>query len=173
MPKGCPNPDCPVVCGTPGSLVHFYPKLRYIVFNNTRHVLETLVNPKSYVFTQEMKNIQSLVDAGTASVQKRRFAGSGLTRGYNISCGTTLSSNTSLYSSSGKLSADCMYSTHSDSNLYSRDGPPDVAKQLAGILSKTAAYLESACGGSVGDGPKSLPKCSWRALMEEFILTYP
>ncbi|KAJ7185480.1 hypothetical protein C8R46DRAFT_1185202 [Mycena filopes] len=38
-PEGCPNPDCPVVCGTPGSLVHFYSKLRYIAFNDTRHLL--------------------------------------------------------------------------------------------------------------------------------------
>lgn len=39
-PPGCPNPDCPVVCGTPGSLVHFYSKLRFIAFNATKHMLE-------------------------------------------------------------------------------------------------------------------------------------
>lgn len=44
-PPGCPNPDCPVVCGTPGSLVHFYGKLRYIAFNQTRHLLQTLSTP--------------------------------------------------------------------------------------------------------------------------------
>ncbi|KAJ7754535.1 hypothetical protein B0H16DRAFT_1418264 [Mycena metata] len=40
-PEGCPNPDCPVVCGTPGSLVHFYSELRYIAFNDTHHVLDS------------------------------------------------------------------------------------------------------------------------------------
>ncbi|KAJ7640829.1 hypothetical protein DFH06DRAFT_1215348 [Mycena polygramma] len=38
-PKGCPNPDCPIVCGTPGSLVHFFPKLRSIAYNQTRYKL--------------------------------------------------------------------------------------------------------------------------------------
>ncbi|KAF8335738.1 uncharacterized protein EI90DRAFT_3046969, partial [Cantharellus anzutake] len=34
-PSGCPNPDCPVVCGTPGSLVHFYSILASIAYNST------------------------------------------------------------------------------------------------------------------------------------------
>lgn len=33
---GCPNPDCPVVCGTPGSMVHFYSKLVSIAFETVR-----------------------------------------------------------------------------------------------------------------------------------------
>ena len=47
QPPGCPNPDCPVVCGTPGSLVHFYAKLRYIAYNATSHLLRTLADPAS------------------------------------------------------------------------------------------------------------------------------
>ncbi|KAM5537576.1 hypothetical protein V8D89_008654, partial [Ganoderma adspersum] len=46
-PAGCPNPDCPVVCGTPGSMVHFYPILRFIAFNQTYHLLERLSVPGS------------------------------------------------------------------------------------------------------------------------------
>jgi hypothetical protein len=38
-PHGCPNPDCPVVCGTPGSMVHFYSVLKDIVYNTTRTIL--------------------------------------------------------------------------------------------------------------------------------------
>ena len=41
-PPGCPNPDCPVVCGTPGSLVHFFPTLRGIAYNQTRKRLDDL-----------------------------------------------------------------------------------------------------------------------------------
>ena len=41
-PAGCPKPDCPVVCGTPGSMVHFYPRLRFIAFNQTYHLFERL-----------------------------------------------------------------------------------------------------------------------------------
>ncbi|KAI0085897.1 hypothetical protein BDY19DRAFT_963563 [Irpex rosettiformis] len=51
-PDGCPNPDCPLVCGTPGSLVHFYSKLRYIAFNQTRHLLKDLSTPGSDTYNQ-------------------------------------------------------------------------------------------------------------------------
>ncbi|KDQ07179.1 hypothetical protein BOTBODRAFT_180930 [Botryobasidium botryosum FD-172 SS1] len=34
-PPGCPIPDCAVICGTPGSLVHFYSTLTWIAFNTT------------------------------------------------------------------------------------------------------------------------------------------
>lgn len=56
-PDGCPNPDCPVVCGTPGSLVHFYGKLRYIAFNQTRHVLKELATPGSNTYQQIEQNV--------------------------------------------------------------------------------------------------------------------
>ena len=56
-PPGCPNPDCPVVCGTPGSLVHFYGKLRYIAFNQTRHLLDALTTPGSDAYNQVEQNI--------------------------------------------------------------------------------------------------------------------
>ncbi|ETW78087.1 hypothetical protein HETIRDRAFT_326012 [Heterobasidion irregulare TC 32-1] len=56
-PPGCPNPDCPVVCGTPGSLVHFYPKLRYIAYNQTRALLADLAAPGS----QSYEKVESAV----------------------------------------------------------------------------------------------------------------
>jgi len=34
-PKGCPKPDCPVVCGTPGSIYHFYSTFVHIAYNTT------------------------------------------------------------------------------------------------------------------------------------------
>ncbi|KAJ7634684.1 hypothetical protein FB45DRAFT_909554 [Roridomyces roridus] len=34
-PEGCPNPDCPVVCGTSGSMVHYYSIFRGLSFNAT------------------------------------------------------------------------------------------------------------------------------------------
>ncbi|PFH48712.1 hypothetical protein AMATHDRAFT_86940 [Amanita thiersii Skay4041] len=52
VPPGCPKPDCPVVCGTPGSMVHFFPKLRYIAFNATRQVLRELGAPGSESYKQ-------------------------------------------------------------------------------------------------------------------------
>jgi hypothetical protein len=41
-PIGSPILECPVVWGTPGSLIHFYPKLRHIALNQTRQLLRTI-----------------------------------------------------------------------------------------------------------------------------------
>ncbi|KAJ7485544.1 hypothetical protein FB451DRAFT_1083002 [Mycena latifolia] len=46
-PKGCPNPDCPVVCGTPGSIVHFYSTFTQIAYNTTLDSLLSCVSPHS------------------------------------------------------------------------------------------------------------------------------
>lgn len=71
-PPGCPNPDCPVVCGTPGSLVHFYPKLRYIAYNQTRHILGGLASPGSDAYSQVE---QAVVDAANGGGRTRRALG--------------------------------------------------------------------------------------------------
>ena len=64
-PPGCPNPDCPVVCGTPGSLVHFYGKLRYIAYNQTRHLLDTLTTPGSKTYDELERKVLDAADAHT------------------------------------------------------------------------------------------------------------
>lgn len=67
-PPGCPNPDCPVVCGTPGSLVHFYPKLRYIAFDSTRKVLKSCAEGAG----EEVKrNVQREIEAGGGGTKRR------------------------------------------------------------------------------------------------------
>ncbi|CAK5274801.1 unnamed protein product [Mycena citricolor] len=58
-PKGCPNPDCPVVCGTPGSIVHFYHIFRDISFNTTRSSLQAAINPHSAPFRQSLERVNS------------------------------------------------------------------------------------------------------------------
>lgn len=58
-PPGCPNPDCPVVCGTPGSMVHFFPTLRFIAYNETRTRLEAAVAPGSDAYQQIEQNVLS------------------------------------------------------------------------------------------------------------------
>ncbi|EMD35393.1 hypothetical protein CERSUDRAFT_116168 [Gelatoporia subvermispora B] len=68
-PAGCPDPDCPIVCGTPGSLVHFYAKLRLIAYNQTRYSLKALVAPSSKVYQQVEQNI--LNAAGSESHVRR------------------------------------------------------------------------------------------------------
>lgn len=79
-PSGCPNPDCPIVCGTPGSLIHFYPKLRYIAFNETYHLLQALFDPSSEVYKQVE---DAVVAAANQSPQRRRTYSRVFARGYS------------------------------------------------------------------------------------------
>ena len=60
-PSGCPNPDCPVVCGTPGSLVHFYSKLCSLVFDCIQDYVQSLLSPDSRTYQEVEKSI--LADA--------------------------------------------------------------------------------------------------------------
>lgn len=57
-PPGCPDPDCPVVCGTPGSLVHFYPTLRYIAWNNTKSLIDEMLAPGQPTFDAIEKMVE-------------------------------------------------------------------------------------------------------------------
>ncbi|KAG1823648.1 uncharacterized protein BJ212DRAFT_1533144 [Suillus subaureus] len=68
-PPGCPNPDCPKVCGTPGSMVHFYPTLIKIVFDETTSLLANLTAPGSKPYNHIQQTIMADVDKG----QKKRM----------------------------------------------------------------------------------------------------
>ncbi|TCD66910.1 hypothetical protein EIP91_000749 [Steccherinum ochraceum] len=74
-PAGCPNPDCPIVCGTPGSLVHFYPHLRYIAYNQTRHFIQKLSSPGSDAYQQVEQNVLNAVQANTPTARMLRVYG--------------------------------------------------------------------------------------------------
>jgi hypothetical protein len=69
-PAGCPKPDCPVVCGTPGSMVHFYPKLTSIVFEETSKRLVGLSSPESDSYKAVEKAVLADVQGGG---QTRRY----------------------------------------------------------------------------------------------------
>ncbi|KAH9973753.1 hypothetical protein BGW80DRAFT_221525 [Lactifluus volemus] len=68
-PPGCPNPDCAVVCGTPGSLVHFFPTLRLISFNYTRHQLQELCSPGHDAYAQAER---AVIEAAAGASHGRR-----------------------------------------------------------------------------------------------------
>ncbi|KAG5646391.1 hypothetical protein DXG03_003714 [Asterophora parasitica] len=72
-PPGCPNPDCPIVCGTPGSMVHFYPKLRYIAFSSTRRQLVELASPGNDAYRALEENVMAEIESGGG--YKQRAAG--------------------------------------------------------------------------------------------------
>ncbi|KAG5638338.1 hypothetical protein H0H81_000581 [Sphagnurus paluster] len=68
-PPGCPNPDCNVVCGTPGSMVHFFPKLRYLAFNAIRKQLVESTTPGSEAYQAMEKMV--IREAGGPKNRKR------------------------------------------------------------------------------------------------------
>jgi len=46
-PKGCPKPDCSVVCGTPGSIYHFYSTFVHIAYNTTLYGIVDSTSPNN------------------------------------------------------------------------------------------------------------------------------
>ncbi|KAG1748317.1 uncharacterized protein EDB91DRAFT_1079301 [Suillus paluster] len=68
-PPGCPNPDCPKVCGTPGSMVHFYPTLINIIFNDITSLLVNHTTPGCKQYNQ----VQQMVMADVNKGQRKRM----------------------------------------------------------------------------------------------------
>lgn len=147
-PPGCPNPDCPVVCGTPGSLVHFFPTLREIAYNRTRNVLIELASPGSDAYAQVEKLVLS--DALRHEPRSLRM---------HMLPDRHYPPNTSRLSSRVLPAA-------------TREG---IQANLQTVLSNVAPLLGRACGmdGDTEPHVSSLSKCSWEKKMKEYILTFP
>ncbi|KAI0728506.1 hypothetical protein C8Q72DRAFT_779838 [Fomitopsis betulina] len=146
-PPGCPNPDCPVVCGTPGSMVHFFPTLRFIAYNETRTRLEAAVAPGSDAYQQIEQNV-----LGAANTHWRRESlGRIMPRAPTKSKGKP----------GAKAKKYKSYKT-------------DVKDKLQGILAQIGTMLGKAChdNGS-GDSTNNLAACSWEGAMKDYILTFP
>ncbi|KAK7012669.1 hypothetical protein R3P38DRAFT_3017141 [Favolaschia claudopus] len=56
-PDGCPDPDCPIVCGTPGSIVHFYSMWYHISYNTTVASFSSCADPRSTQYKTLQKRI--------------------------------------------------------------------------------------------------------------------
>ncbi|KAJ6588733.1 hypothetical protein B0H19DRAFT_1013686 [Mycena capillaripes] len=65
-PAGCPNPDCRIVCGTPGSLIHFYSTLRFICFKTARDRLISSMQPNtsSYLAVEKIVTREMTLQRG-------------------------------------------------------------------------------------------------------------
>ncbi|KAN0116169.1 DNA-directed RNA polymerase III subunit Rpc31 domain containing protein [Russula decolorans] len=152
-PLGCPNPDCPVICGTPGSLVHFFPTLRFIAFNYTRSTLQRLCSPGSDAYERaERSVVQTAAGPRGHGGERRRVpwfeyaiarAGGELAQGRNISY------------------------------VYARRREEGVKKRFEEIMKQVPSLLEQACGGHPSEDENALPKCSWENLMKQYILNFP
>ncbi|KAI0918367.1 hypothetical protein AcW1_009729 [Taiwanofungus camphoratus] len=170
-PPGCPNPDCPVVCGTPGSLVHFYPVLRYLAFNQTRYLLGILSAPDSDAYKLVE---QSIMDASQAHSRRmsRIFS-----RSVIKSASKTAPGPTSDFGS-GSGSGVNPVSNSSPGHevlvpLFVKKRSQDMKTELENIMKDIGGMLENACGGDANEDADGLPDCSWEQPMKEYILTFP
>jgi hypothetical protein len=152
-PPGCPNPDCPVVCGTPGSLVHFFPKLRFIVFNYVRNTLQQLCSPGNEAYE---KSEHAVVQA--AARHRRR-------EGRQVPW-----FEYAVIGAGGELAR----SLELDKNhSYVRRREENVKKEFERIVRQVPILLEEACGGRASEDENALPKCSWEDRMKSYTLTFP
>ena len=155
-PQGCPNPDCPVVCGTPGSLVHFFPTLRFIAFKSTRDTLQRLCSPSSEEYK---KTERAIIRAATTT----RKSGSKQRR-------------VSIFSDAAAQEAgrELAQGVPPGKNIrYLRKREEDVEKEFKEIMGQVPVLLEEMCGGKPTEDTSALPDCSWEEAMKAFILTYP
>jgi hypothetical protein len=147
-PPGCPNPDCPVVCGTPGSLVHFFPTLRFIAFNYTRGALQQLCSPGNDAYAQAERAVIEAASAAHRRGDERRrvpwfVSGTG-----------------------GELALRRNFP-------YVRKREESMKKEFEAIMRRVPKFLEQACGDDPSEDVNALPGCSWEAAMKAFILTFP
>lgn len=148
-PLGCPNPDCPVICGTPGSLVHFFPTLRVITFNYTRSTLQRLCSPGNDAYERAERSVLQAAAGRRGHEDERRRvpwfeyaiarAGEELAQGRNLS----------------------------------RRREEGVKRRFEEIMKQAPILLEQGCGGRASQGENALPKCSWEKSMKQYILTFP
>ena len=185
-PAGCPNPDCPIVCGTPGSLVHFFPKLRYIAFNQTYHLLKTLSTPGTPTYAAVEKAVLAASDSPSAADSDLAVARAllgGRRRAARLSrvfsARTTEGDLPADDGSSGAVALASGYS-QSGNGLALVSGTealtkrtPDVKAGLASIMEQLQALLGTTCGGNGEEATNGLPFCSWEGAMKEYILTFP
>ena len=156
-PPGCPNPDCPVVCGTPGSMVHFYSTLRYIAFNSTKTTLESLATPGNEAYEK--------VDAQVREAQGVRKRSSVATRGMS---GIGALGNQDIYK---RVLSKLLRFSNDSPTLQS--SPSNSSPTLASILSEFDDRFVAACGGNARDSTDALPECSWEPEMKSYILSFP
>lgn len=148
-PPGCPNPDCPIICGTPGSLVHFYARLRRIAFTQTRNLLEDMTKPDSKTYKSVEKTVLKYANRPIPRMIRRRkdlgFA------------------NGSDYESSllAKRAED------------TKERLAPIMRHLSSMLGDLCGGLGLGPGGVEDAVDDELLNCSWKDNMTGLILSYP
>ncbi|KAH9478578.1 hypothetical protein JR316_0009035 [Psilocybe cubensis] len=154
-PPGCPKPDCDVVCGTPGSMVHFYSKLRYLAFDANIDLFNDIVAPGSDAYKKVENTVLAAVEASRSGSNKQRRLLRFMRRTDSI-----------VATGSGSLD--------SRSNDNSKEKRSDQTKsELRSLLNQFRLLLTVACGGGQDGKTNGIPFCTWEDTFKPYILSFP
>lgn len=185
-PAGCPDPDCPVVCGTSGSMAHFYPRLRYIAFNQTCRLLEKLSSANSPSYNRVETLVLDASRSPPPPDERRRRRTFSRVFSRNVTDDIADLRNNKDHYDSPRDSPSVLGSGAGPSSGL-RTGFPndsyatrvvskrtqDVKAGLRSIFQRTCPLLQEACGGNGVEQTNGLPHCSWEAAMKQYILSFP
>jgi len=152
-PAGCPNPSCPVVCGTPGSIVYHFPKLRRIAYETVHAMLLEHTREGSDTYNAVQRIVKRFTVAQAAP-------------------GATTRSIPRIFWARKDL--DLLLPEYE--SMYLTKRAEDVGATLKPILESIPERLARGCGyvgpddnGSVDE----LQGCSWEAETVKYILRFP
>ncbi|KAF8903928.1 hypothetical protein CPB84DRAFT_1835794 [Gymnopilus junonius] len=167
-PDGCPNPDCPVVCGTPGSMVHFYSVFRYRAFNSTVNTWNDIIDSDSTPYKLVERAVLAAAPSSSTNNsgpnQKRNRQ---LLRFMRFAYSNTHPPDDQA-DITGRLSVD---NSDDDVDIERREDPR--AKELKTYLRQFRLQLTTNCGGTATGKTNSLPNCSWEQSFKNYILSFP
>ncbi|KAF9269635.1 hypothetical protein L218DRAFT_280554 [Marasmius fiardii PR-910] len=156
-PEGCPNPDCPSRCGTPGSMVHFYSTLRRLAFESFFDVIKNHTDTASPTYRQ----IQARVEQGRESRKREtpmRFQP-------RPDANHDVSLPILYMRQPFEIQPDVDRALNSKRERHST--------HVAVSLGRIPSELETICGRLSKESETDLKHCSWRTEMTKFILQYP
>ncbi|KAL0067514.1 hypothetical protein AAF712_005505 [Marasmius tenuissimus] len=156
-PEGCPNPDCPSRCGTPGSMVHFYPTFRRLAFTAVRDTIKNQTEVGSSVYKQIQARVEQRRVVGAKEAPLRL-----LPRAY----------------ANRDMSVPILYMRQPFEVYPGVEGPlfkrgRDYSVSIAKVLEELVQELEAGCGLEAKESTTDLRNCSWEREMKKFILQYP
>jgi hypothetical protein len=152
-PAGCPNPSCPAVCGTPGSMIYHFPKLRRIAFDTVRATLLEHTREGSDTYEAVQKVVKRFTVTQAAS---------------NV---TTRSIPRIFWA---RKDLELFLPEYEYMRPTKR--ADDIGTKLKPILETIPERLARACGhvGPDEDGSvDELQGCSWKAETVEYISRFP
>ncbi|KAE9408000.1 hypothetical protein BT96DRAFT_874188 [Gymnopus androsaceus JB14] len=152
-PPGCPNPDCPVVCGTPGSLCHFYSTLISIVFKTHQGIYTNLTMPGA----PAREKVRSCIQNAIQRCSKSPRDGVSTSRPFSR-----------LFAARFPLVYREEAKSRRNSGSCYTQGPDAVDKDLSDIFDGIPNIWSEVC-----DEENHLEGCSWEGYMKPFILSFP